>query len=318
MYNPTTRLLTILELLQVYPRLSGGELARRLEVDPRSVRRYVVMLQDLGIPIEAERGPLGGYRLRPGYKLPPLLFTDEEAVALTLALVAAPRLGIAADGAAVAGALAKIERVLPEAPRARVRALQSAVTLDVGPAPRAVESTLVATVGEAAAQGRRVWMRYRSGADAETAREVDPYGVVAWGRSWYVVGHCHLRGDLRTFRLDRVLELAPREATFEPPLGFDLRGHLMRSIARMHVGPEIEVIVAATPEEVRGRVWEEFASLAAVPGGTRMICHYDDLDGFGRYLMGLGWPVTVVRPVELREALRRFAAEVLTAAERLG
>ena len=317
MYNPTTRLLTILELLQVYPRLSGGELARRLEVDPRSVRRYVVMLQDLGIPIEAERGPLGGYRLRPGYKLPPLLFTDEEAVALTLALVAAPRLGIAADGAAVAGALAKIERVLPEAPRARVRALQSAVTMDVGPAPAAVESTLVATVGEAAAHGRRVWMRYRSGAEAETEREVDPYGVVAWGRSWYVVGHCHLRKDLRTFRLDRVLELAPRETTFVPPLDFDLRGHLLRSIARMHVGPEIVVIIDAPLEKIRGRVWEEFADLEAVSGGTRMTCHYDDLDGFARYLMGLGWPVTVVKPVELRAALRRFAAEVAASAERV-
>ena len=316
MYNPTTRLLTILELLQVYPRLSGGELARRLEVDPRSVRRYVVMLQDLGIPIEAERGPLGGYRLRPGYKLPPLLFTDEEAVALTLALVSAPRMGIAADGAAVAGALAKIERVLPEAPRQRVRALQSAVTLDVGPAPRAVESTLVATIGEAAQQGRRVWMRYRSVAEAETERELDPYGVVAWGRSWYTVGHCHLRGDLRTFRLDRVVELATREATFVPPLSFDLRGHLLGSIARMHAGPEIEVVFAATPEQVRGRLWEQFGDVEAVPGGTRFRCSYDDLDGFGRYVVGLGWPVTVVKPVALRDALRRYAAEVLAAAER--
>lgn len=317
MYNPTTRLLTILELLQVHPRLSGGELARRLEVAPRSVRRYVVMLQDLGIPIEAERGPLGGYRLRPGYKLPPLLFTDEEAVALTLALVAAPRLGIAADGAAVAGALAKIERVLPAGPRARVRALQSAVTLDVGPAPSAVESTLVATVGEAAQLGRRLWIRYRSGAEAVTEREVDPYGVVAWGRSWYTVGHCHLRGDVRTFRLDRVLEVAPREATFEPPLGFDLRGHLVRSIVRMHVGPEIEVLVGAPPAAVRGKIWEAFVDLEEAPGGTRLRCRYDDLDGFGRYLMGWGLPVTVVRPVELREALRRFAAEVAAAAERV-
>jgi predicted DNA-binding transcriptional regulator YafY len=316
MYNPTTRLLTILELLQVYPRLSGSELARRW----RSIPQRPTLCgdaQDLGIPIEAERGPLGGYRLRPGYKLPPLLFTDEEAVALTLALVAAPRLGIAADGAAVAGALAKIERVLPEAPRTRVRALQSTVTMDVGPAPAAVESSLVATVGEAAAQGRRVWMRYRSGTDAETTREVDPYGVVAWGRSWYVVGHCHLRKDLRTFRLDRVLELAPREAMFDPPLDFDLRGHLMRSIARMHVGPEIVVDLAAPLEQVRSRIWEEFAALEVVPSGTRLTCHYDDLDGFGRYLVGLGWPFTVVRPVELKASLRRLASEVSAAAERV-
>src|SRR5688572_15714003 len=113
MYHPTTRLLTILELLQSHQRLNGAELAARLEVDTRTVRRYITMLQDIGIPIEAEPGRYGGYTLRPGYKLPPLMFSNEEALALALGLQLAGRLGLGADTAAVVGAAAKLERVLP-------------------------------------------------------------------------------------------------------------------------------------------------------------------------------------------------------------
>src|SRR5207249_11747539 len=112
MYFPTTRVLTVLELLQSHQRLSGPEIAERLEVDPRTVRRYITMLQDLGIPVEAERGRHGSYRLRPGFKLPPLMFTDEEARALTLGLLAARKLGLVVAAPAVEAALVKIERVL--------------------------------------------------------------------------------------------------------------------------------------------------------------------------------------------------------------
>src|SRR6202162_6403371 len=108
MYFPATRVLTVLELLQSRQRISGPELATRLEVDIRTVRRYITMLQDLGIPIEAERGRHGSYRLRPGFKLPPLMFTEDEALALTLGLLAAQRLGLTAAAPAVQGALAKI------------------------------------------------------------------------------------------------------------------------------------------------------------------------------------------------------------------
>jgi predicted DNA-binding transcriptional regulator YafY len=127
-YHPTTRLLTILELLQAHPQLSGAELAARLEVDRRSVRRYVAMLQDLGIPVEASHGRYGGYRLRPGYKLPPLMLTGAEALAITLSLEAARRQGIAVDSQAIAGALAKIERVLPTVLRTELQSARSAIT----------------------------------------------------------------------------------------------------------------------------------------------------------------------------------------------
>src|SRR5215475_10851991 len=130
MYHPTTRVLTVLELLQAYERLSGPELARRLEVDVRTVRHYITLLLDLGIPIEAERGRYGAYRLRPGFKLPPLMFTEDEAIALTLGLLAARRLGLTAAAPATAGALAKVERVLPETLRARMEAVQQTLVID--------------------------------------------------------------------------------------------------------------------------------------------------------------------------------------------
>src|SRR5215207_6977589 len=138
MYHPTTRVLTILELLQARSSLSGAELAERLEVDRRTVRRYITMLQDLGIPIEATRGPYGGYRLRRGFKLPPLMLTDDEALAITLSLIAARRQGSVAEAMTIEGALAKIERVLPDGLRARLQAVQSVVTFNpasAGPQP---------------------------------------------------------------------------------------------------------------------------------------------------------------------------------------
>src|ERR1700730_8633186 len=129
MYHPTTRLLTILELLQTHPHLSGATLARRPEVEPRSVRRYIIMLQEMGMPVEGVRGPGGGYRLRPGFRLPPLLFTEEEATALVLGLLGAPWLEIDLSSVAVEGALAKVYRVLPIKGRERLQAISSPITL---------------------------------------------------------------------------------------------------------------------------------------------------------------------------------------------
>src|SRR5260221_3217996 len=131
MYHPTTRVLTVLELLQSNRQISGPRLAERLEVDIRSVRRYITMLQDLAIPIETERGRYGTYRLRPGFRLLPLMFTGGEALALTLGLLAARRLGLTVTAPAVEGALVKIDRVLPASLRERVLAVQHTLVLDL-------------------------------------------------------------------------------------------------------------------------------------------------------------------------------------------
>lgn len=233
MYNPTTRLLTILELLQAHRQLSGADLAARLEIDRRTVRRYITMLQDLGMPIEATTGRYGGYRLRPGYKLPPLIFTEGEAVALTLGLLSARRLGLASAAPAIEGALAKVERVLPGAVRERVGAIQETVALDLGAAVRPAASPLVATLSTAAQQGQRVRLKYRSRDQQETERLFDPYAVVYHTGRWYTVGYCQLRAEIRTFRLDRVVlaEPAADDTTFTRPPNFDALDFVRRALA---------------------------------------------------------------------------------------
>src|SRR5436305_13035061 len=162
MYFPTTRVLTVLELLQSHQRLSGPDIAERLEVNPRTVRRYITMLQDLGIPVEAERGRYGTYRLRPGFKLPPLMFTEEEALALTLGLLAARKLGLAVAAPAVEGALAKVARVLPTALRDRVQAVHEILIFDFNPPAAAPSSEEVGTHCAAVHQGRQVLLRYQA------------------------------------------------------------------------------------------------------------------------------------------------------------
>jgi predicted DNA-binding transcriptional regulator YafY len=189
MYHPTTRLLTILEMLQARPQLSAAELARRLEVAGRTVRRYLTMLQDMGIPVEAVRGRYGGYRLRPGYKLPPLMFTAEEALAVTLGLVAARGLGLSPTAPATEGPLAKVERVLPLAVGERIRALQDAVGFTqpaLHAAPAASEHLLA--LSSAVRGPHRVSLRYQVAEGAESEREVDPYGLVFHYGRWYLVG----------------------------------------------------------------------------------------------------------------------------------
>src|SRR5207302_10405049 len=176
MYFPTTRVLTVLELLQSHQRLSGPDIAERLEVNTRTVRRYITMLQDLGIPVEAERGRYGSYRLRPGFKLPPLMFNEEEAQALTLGLLAARKLGLAVPAPAVEGRLAKIERVLPDKVRARVQAVQETLFFDVQVPDTAPTSEIVGTLCTAVQQEKRVWLHYQSWQAETTGRKVDLYG----------------------------------------------------------------------------------------------------------------------------------------------
>jgi predicted DNA-binding transcriptional regulator YafY len=177
-YSPTTRLLTVLELLQSRKQISGTEIARRLEINGRTVRRYIVMLQDMGIPVEAERGPYGAYQLQRGYKLPPLMFTDAEAIALTLGLIAMREFRFPVDVAAVEGALAKTERVMPEKLLKQARSLQEAITFNVRPPPSLLQNDLVATLCSAVQDRKQVFLRYQSWNGEESERAFDAYGIV--------------------------------------------------------------------------------------------------------------------------------------------
>jgi predicted DNA-binding transcriptional regulator YafY len=319
MYSPAARLLAALDALQSRPGITATQLAERLRVNGRSVRRYVVMLQDMGIPVEAERGRYGGYRLRPGFKLPPLMLTEDEALAVTLGLLAAQRLGLAGPVPAVEGALAKIERVLPVALRERVHAVQETVALDLAPAgPQAALSAAadrVAALSAAAYRGRRIWLRYRRGDGAETERALDPYGLVYREGRWYVVGYCHLRQGVRVFRLDRVLHVEPREETFARPAGFDSLEYALRAFAAIPDRWLVEVLLETTLDRVRWSVPPGFATLEETPDGIVLRAYDNDLDHTARFLVGLDCRMKVRHPPELLDALRCLAEEIRRVAE---
>ena len=316
MYHPTTRVLTVLELLQARHRITGAELAARLEVDTRTVRRYVVMLQELGIPVRSERGRYGAYRLLPGYKLPPLMFTDDEALALVLGLLAARRLGMAAAAPAVEGALAKVERVLPAAVRARVQAVQQALVIDVPPPEDAPDQEMIVTFGVAAQQERCLAIRYRSMHGEETARVVEPYGLVYRAGRWYAPAYCRLRRDLRVFRLDRVREAQTRDETFSRPADFDCLEYVTTTFATMPGAWRVEALLPGTSlERARRLIPADLATLEETPDGTLMCCWAEDLDWVARYLVRLGCPFAVREPAALNDTLRQLAAEIARYAE---
>ncbi|MGW0518746.1 helix-turn-helix transcriptional regulator [Crossiella sp. NPDC003009] len=316
MSHPTTRILALLELLQAHHRLTGAELARRLEVDERTVRRYATRLAELGIPVQAERGRYGGYRLLPGYKLPPLMFTDEEAVAVVLGLLAGARLGLATTAPAVDSALAKLQRVLPAQLRERTAAVREALDFTLAPRQaRAPGTGTLLTLGEATSRRRRVRLAYRSYQGEDSDRELDPYGLVFHHGRWYVTGYDHHRADLRTFRLDRIREVTITEQAFTPPADFDPVGHVTQALAGVPYAWEVQVTLRTTLEEARRRVPATTATLTETEDGVLMRTRAERLDGMAMMLAGLGWPFRIHHPEELRAEVRAHAARLVAASE---
>lgn len=320
MYSPTTRLLTVLELLQSYKQMSGSEIARRLEVDGRTVRRYIVMLQDIGIPVEAERGPYGAYQLERGYKMPPLMFTDAEAIALTLGLLVIREFHFPVDVAAVEGALAKTERVLPEKVLYQVRGLQEAITFNVAspfssPPPILLQNDFVATLSSAAQQRQRVFLRYQSWGGDDSEREFDPYGIVFNEGFWYTCGYCHLRQDLRTFRLDRITALDARTQSFERPADFDALAYVLSSITMMPGADQVEVLMETTMEHAQEVISPILGTLEVVEKGVLFRRSASQLGWVAHILLSLDFPVHIIQPDELRDMLRQIAAKALQIAE---
>lgn len=317
-YRPTARVLTVLELLQAHGRMTGAELARRLEVEVRTIRNYIETLRDLGIPVETERGRYGAYRLRPGYKLPPLIFTEDEALALMLSLLSAHGSGSAAGTPAVAGALAKVERVLPEAARARLQAVERTVVFEDGIGRPAPPSATVATLSAAVQAGRSVHLRYRSARTQETERVFDPWGVVAHHGAWYTIGHCHARGGQRLFRLDRIMAVVPLDATFPRPANFDPLSAVGRALASIPSLWQVEVWLGAPLAEIRHRTTLPETFMAEVADGVLIHLEVDDLGRTARLLAGLGVPLVILRPPELRDVLHCYALALARDALRTG
>jgi predicted DNA-binding transcriptional regulator YafY len=311
MYSPTMRLLTVLELLQSYKQISGPDIARRLEIDVRTVRRYIVNLQDMGIPIEAERGPYGSYQLQRGHRLPPLIYTDAEAVAMTLGLLAIREFHFPVDVAAVERALAKTERVLPENALRQARALQEAITFNVARPPVVLENDFVLTLSSAVEQRQRVHLSYKSFGGDDSERDYDPYGIVFNEGYWYVTGYCHLRQDLRTFRLDRIVTLELGTHRFQRPADFDVLDNVLRSIALIPGSKQIEVVLKTTLTEAQAVIPAIIGTLEPSDEGVIFRRAASQLQWIAYVLLSLDFPVIVKQPDELREILRESAARAL-------
>jgi len=308
----------MLELLQDRPGITGPALADELGVTTRTIRRYVVTLQDMGIPVEPAAGRTGGYWLRPGFRMPPLMFSAEEAIGLAVALLNTRTSNTATLPTPVANALGKIERALPQELANQIATIREGFRMAENPWPEsdAFPNPLVlATLIQGAMTNQRCWIRYgRPDGDLtdQTAREVDPYGVIAYYGRWYMHGWCHLRKGPRTFRVDRVRRIDLLPQRFEPPVDFDIQGAIMQSIALTRSGWDVEIVVDAPVEQVQRYIAPPTALLEARSDGrTRLYCTSDNIDWFAWRISEVPFPMTIVRPDLLRTRLNELGQRLL-------
>jgi predicted DNA-binding transcriptional regulator YafY len=230
-------------------------------------------------------------------------------MALTMGLLVARRLGLAAAAPAVEGALAKVERVLPGTVRTRVQAVNETLSIDL-PAPESVVAgAILGTLSHAAKNNQPVWMRY-AGRDGVNERIVDPYGVVYHGTRWYTVGYCHLREAQRVFRVDRIEAIEERPGTFVPPPPFDLVEAVRQSFAAIPDRWNVEAILDLSLAEARRRTPPGLAMLEEHDLGVRLRSSIHDLDWMARVLVGLNCRIYALEPLELRAAFARLAQEL--------
>jgi predicted DNA-binding transcriptional regulator YafY len=307
--------LALLELLQNGGTHTVATLATRLGVDERTLRRYAQHLTDLGIPIESRRGRYGGYRLMPGYKLPPLMLTDDEAVAVVLGLVAGRRAGlVTAAAAAVDSASAKVRRVLPVALGRRLDALLEAAEFTAPAWSTSPPGTNVLLVlADAARRHQPVAITYTSWRGSASERRLEPYGLVFHSGRWYVTGLDSLRGEVRTFRLDRIVaaELVP--GTFEVPADFDPTARVLAGLADVAYPHEASVLLRGTTvAEVREKLPASVATLTETEHGVHLLLRANRLEWVAGVLAWLGCDFEIEYPDELRTEVTRLA-ERLTA-----
>ncbi|MGD8626706.1 MAG: YafY family protein [Anaerolineae bacterium] len=322
MSNVATRLISIILMLQSRGTLKASELAEELDVSERTIHRYMGMLDELGIPIYSERGPYGGFSLVRGYKLPPLIFTPEEATALYLGAALVRDIWGASYQDAVVAATAKLDNVLPDALLQEVKRAQQGLVVtgwlrrDYGPwAP------ILDDLRRSVARRQRVYLVYQSFRQEITRRPLDPYALaLQWG-NWYVVGHCHLRDDLRTFRVDRIQKVEPAGESFEVPADFSARDYLLR-MTDGRPSTYYRVVVRFEPEVahiVRERLEEWQELVEGDDGSVTLSFDASDLAWPCRWVLTYQDKATVLGPPELvamvRDAARAIAGRYPEPAE---
>jgi predicted DNA-binding transcriptional regulator YafY len=320
MAKPLARVLALLDILQAGGTRTLRELSDRLGVDERTVRRYVDHLLDLDVPVESVRGRYGGYRLAPGYRMPPLMLTDDEAVAVLLGLTGTRRATLQPDTAvAVESATAKLRRVLPRALAGRLDALVAATSYaDEGRTPTTPETGLLLTVAEAAIRRRPLAITYLDKKDQPTERVLKPYGVVALRGRWYATGLDSRSGQVRSFRLDRVGHAVVQEGQFSVPDRFDPAAQVIEAVSGASYPHAVSVRVHGSERVVRMRMPGSIATIEPVtgePGWVRARWRVQRLDWVPSVLAGLDRPFVIEEPDELHERVRTLAEQLATYAD---
>jgi predicted DNA-binding transcriptional regulator YafY len=308
----TERVLTLLGLLQQRQVWTGTELADRLGVTPRTVRRDVERLRTLGYPVHASQGVGGGYRLGAGHDLPPLLLDDEEAIATAVSLLIGAGGAVAGAGDAALRALTKLDRVLPIRLRHEVRALSDAVE-SFGGGRIPVDPDVLMALARACRDEVEVGFTYPSG-DAVRERRVEPYRLVASDRRWYLFAHDLDRNGWRTFRVDRMTAVSARTWHFRPRAAPDAAAYVQEGVASRVYPHRARFLVHAPAATVRARIP---GSAAVVQGRGSEACEVvsggADLDFVLMHVLLLGHRFEVLEPPELRSRSRELAESLRAA-----
>ncbi|MEA2269992.1 MAG: hypothetical protein QOC64_2602 [Solirubrobacteraceae bacterium] len=311
MHGTSGRLLKLLSLLQTRRDWPGAELAGRLDVSPRTIRRDIDRLRGLGYPVEASTGPAGGYRLHAGTAMPPLLLDDDEAVAIAVGLRTAAGASVTGIEETAIRALVKLEQVLPSHLRRRVSALGNATSTLPASGPTVDPEALTAIAG-ACRDRERLRFAYRARDETDSKRLVEPHSLVNLGRRWYLVAWDCERDDWRTFRVDRLDSAAPAGARFAArtlpggdPAAY-VAANLSQAPSRFQARVTLHAPAAAMQE--RPYLW---GAVEAIDDRT---CEYrtsdDSLDWLAMRIGMLGVEFEVHEPVELAERMRALAGRL--------
>ncbi|HWB89072.1 MAG TPA: YafY family protein [Acidimicrobiia bacterium] len=306
------RLLKLLGLLEGRIDWTSEELARRLEVTPRTIRRDVTRLRSLGYPVEAVAGPGGGYRLGAGGKLPPLLLDDDEALAVAIGLRVSVTSAVGGLEDASLSALAKLEHVLPPRLRSRLEDVSEATT-SLGRSPMSVDHTSLAVLASAIRGRVRVRFGYVDNEGNRSERHTEPLRMVHAGRRWYLVAFDLDRDDWRTFRLDRVsspVATGMRSANRVSPDPVEL---VQRGITIDSWRHAASVILATSRQRAEREIPSTVGTVEAVDDETsRLLIGADEMSWLARFLLGLSFDFVVESPRELREELRRVGEALVS------
>jgi predicted DNA-binding transcriptional regulator YafY len=315
MGDTSSRLLELLSLLQGRRDWPGDELAGRLEVSGRTIRRDIEKLRRLGYPVESLTGPAGGYRLRAGTAMPPLLLDDEEAIAIAVGLRTAARASVAGIEESALRALVKLEQVLPAHLRRRVGALGSATFTTPAGGPT-VDAQNLTVIAAACRDGERVRFAYTRRDGTRSQRDVEPDSLVNHGRRWYLVAWDRGREDWRTFRVDRLASLASTGVRFAPRKlpAKDAAAFVQQSITSAPNRYEAVVVVHTPFEALARRIPPHWGTIEPI---DERKCEYrtgdDDLRWLAVRVSSLGVDFEVREPPELVEEIRELASRLTRA-----